>query len=122
MCVRPSRDAFGEWPISTAGGVYPRWRQDGRELFFVSYDRKMMAVEISSNGPDLQLGIPKALFDLKLPTVFFPAEPIAGPATAPYPYAVTADGQRFLVAVDQVQTTATAPITVVVNWVARPRK
>jgi hypothetical protein len=120
--VRPSRDAIGEWTISTTGGSYPRWRQDGRELFYISADRKLMVVPIATVGSELQPGIPKPLFDVRVPNVFFPPDPIVANATAPYPYAVSGDGQRFLVAVDQTQATAGPPITVVVNWPARLRK
>jgi Tol biopolymer transport system component len=120
--VRPSRDAIGEWPISTTGGSYPRWRQDGRELFYISADRKLMVVPISTVGSDLQPGLPNPLFDVRVPNLFFPPDPITATGTASYPYAVSGDGQRFLVAVDQTQAAAGPPITVVVNWPARLRK
>jgi hypothetical protein len=81
-----------------------------------------MVVPIATVGSELQPGIPKPLFDVRVPNVFFPPDPIVANATAPYPYAVSGDGQRFLVAVDQTQATAGPPITVVVNWPARLRK
>ena len=52
----------GQWQISTAGGVYPRWRPDGRELFYLNAAGEMMAATITVNGPTLAPGVPVALF------------------------------------------------------------
>ena len=51
----------GKWTVSTGGGIAPRWSGDGKELFYISADSKMMAVEVSTN-PVFKAGIPKALF------------------------------------------------------------
>ena len=72
--------------ISRNGGVRPRWRQDGKELFYVTAESKLAAVPIIT-GETFQAGDPTDLFDL----TFSPA------GVNPYPYAVSADGQRFLV-------------------------
>ena len=69
--------------ISTDGGREPRWRRDGRELFYLAADGKLMAVEVKA-GSTLTAGIPKAL----------PFKVIRRNWAS---YAVTADGQRFLV-------------------------
>jgi serine/threonine protein kinase len=53
------------WVVSRGGGVMPRWRRDGKELFFVSPDWKMMAVDVSTN-PTFQSGTPRALFDTEM--------------------------------------------------------
>src|SRR5205814_1046544 len=55
----------GKWPVSTKGGGDPRFRRDGKELFYISSDRKMMAVEVKTGGA-FEPGIPKALFDLSM--------------------------------------------------------
>jgi hypothetical protein len=73
--------------ISTGGGTEPQWRGDGKELFYLSADHMMMAVDVNS-GSTLQASKPKPLF----------RAPCSGrsPAYRNY-YAVTADGTRFLI-------------------------
>jgi WD40 repeat protein len=95
--------------ISTGGGVVPRWRRDGKELYYLAPDGKLMAVDIKP-GEKLDSGIPHALFDTGL----------TAPAPAVDQYAVTPDGQRFLVQLP-VDTEA-PPITVIVNWTASLKK
>jgi Tol biopolymer transport system component len=106
--VRGFPSASGQWTISPSGGMQPEWRRDGRELFYVSSDRKLMAVSVTTDGETFSAGVPRPLFEVDLP------EP-----TAPYPndYAVSADGQRFLVntVVDQPNRPS---LTVVLNWAA----
>jgi serine/threonine protein kinase/Tol biopolymer transport system component len=87
--------------ISRGGGVSPRWRGDGRELFYLAPDGKMMAVEVSK-GSEFVTGMPIALFQT-------PSGTIAGD--------VAADGQRFLL-VSPVGPSASSPFTVVLNWTA----
>ena len=72
--------------VSNAGGNYPLWRGDGRELFYVAPDGLLMAVEVEPEG-DRLASRPRELFQMNLP---FSA------ASTIYRYAVTADGQRFL--------------------------
>ena len=92
--------------ISTAGGLSPRWRRDGRELFFVASDQKMMAVPVRT-GASFEAGAPVALF--RTGTVV-----VSGPrATADYD--VSADGQRFLITRSIVAENL-LPLTAVVNW------
>ena len=99
-------------PISPAGGMQPEWRSDGRELFYISSDRKLMAVPVTTEGGAFTAGVPRALFDVDLP------EP-----TAPYlgDYAVSADGRRFLLnsLADQPQAT---PLTIVLNRASELRR
>jgi Tol biopolymer transport system component len=103
----------GKWQVSAAGGMQPRWRRDGRELFYVAPDTRLMAVTLhpAPDGDLLQAGTPVALFPTRLvsggnvPTAGFQADA---------QYAVTPDG-RFLLNVTP-DDAATSPITIVQNW------
>ncbi|MEW5975489.1 MAG: protein kinase [Acidobacteriota bacterium] len=86
--------------ISTSGGTEPRWRRDGKELFYLAADGRLMAVEILKAGPTLTAGIPKAL-------------PVKTRRRARASYAVTGDGQRFLI---YTATDEPPIIDVVLNW------
>jgi len=94
--------------ISTKGGNMVKWRGDGRELFYLSPDNKLMAVGIKAGGSGLEPGAPQALFDM-------PRE-VEG-LTLSTTYDASADGQRFLLLAPVEETTAT-PLTVVLNWAA----
>lgn len=108
--VRPfPASSQGRWLVSKGGGSQPRWRRDGRELFYISPDSKMMSVDITT-APVFQPGVPKALF----------TAPISGggPVSVVTRYDVTADGKNFLI--NAVPSEANggqgAPITVILNW------
>jgi Tol biopolymer transport system component len=107
--VRGFPDSGGKWQVSTNGGGQPQWRRDGRELFYISADRKLMAVEVSGSGPTFDAGTPKELFGLRIQSVGLP-----GPRNF---YAAARDGQRFLVVSVSGDPTA-SPTTVVLNWTA----
>ncbi len=96
----------GLYQISTDGGLEPRWRGDGRELFYVSPDDELMAVDIAVDGDALQVGIPHRLFQ-----VAFKTQPQRNV------FDVTADGQKFLVNA-LVDGAGSVPITWVLNWTA----
>ncbi len=91
--------------VSNGGGIGPRWRRDGRELFYYAADGKLMAAPVRS-GESLEAGAAVPLFDFR-----------AGTAQLVTPYAVTGDGQRFLINA-VVETEPNAPLTVWVNWAA----
>jgi hypothetical protein len=98
----------GKWQISTSGGVQPTWRADGRELYYLAADRKLMAVPVKT-GQSLEAGAPVQLFETRLDTpfgIFFKLD-----------YDVSVDGKRFLLATP-TQATQLQPIRVVVNWTA----
>jgi Tol biopolymer transport system component len=95
----------GKWQISVSGGELPRWRNDGKELFYVSGDT-YYAVDVKTDGPSFSAGIPRILF--QVPTV---NSSVAGGS----PFVVTRDGKRLLVLEPQQQTLS-APIDVLVNW------
>ena len=88
--VRPFPDGPGKWQVSTDGGIWPRWRGDGKELFFAQVPN-VMAAEIRVTGPSLQAGVPQTLFALGSDPGLSINHPIYNR------YAVTADGQRFLI-------------------------
>jgi Tol biopolymer transport system component len=93
--------------ISLGGGSEPRWRRDGKELFYVSSDGNLMAVDVSL-GQVFKAGIPKALF----------AAPIHigdETANAAFRWDAAAGGDRFLI---DTAATASEPLTVVFNWTA----
>ena len=99
--------------ISTNGGIQVRWRQDGRELFYIAADDQLMAVpiKVSSDRQSIEPGAPSALFPARVGR-------IAVGAVVDLPrqqYIVSSDGQRFLMNT-LVNDTNTDPITVILNW------
>jgi eukaryotic-like serine/threonine-protein kinase len=105
------------WPrgekrkVSVAGGVEPRWRGDGREMYYIARDRRLMSVLVDSDGNGrIALGRPSALFETRM------AGSILGTLSRNQ-YDVTPDGRRFLVN----QTVGEGPFVVVVNWTASIR-
>ena len=90
--IKPFPEGPGKWQVSTDGGIWPRWRHDGKELYFVLAPN-ILASEIHVSGPSITAGAPHPLFALA-------NDP--GPATNAvqvdfHRYAVSADGQRFLI-------------------------
>jgi len=98
----------GKWLISPDGGYAPRWRSDGKELFYIAPDRKLMAVAIKA-GVTFEASAPTALFQTDI-------ERTGGPLR----YDVAADGQRFLLRTPDESHRPS--ITVVLNWPAALRK
>ena len=101
----------GRWQISAEGGVEPKWRRDGRELYYLAYDGKLMSVSVT--GPSFQAGRPVALFQT-------PLQVNRGQLLRDRRYDVSPDG-RFLF-VTPAATAASLPTTVVVNWTAALKK
>ncbi len=96
----------GKWQISSGGGDQPRWRRDGKELFYLSPDGTLMAVEVKA-GAGFERGTPKALFRTRLSI-----QGLSG-----FEYSASGDGQRFLV--NQLAgEEASTSLTVVLNWAA----
>jgi hypothetical protein len=96
--------------VSTDGGGHPRWRRDGKELFYQNADRLLMAATVKADT-SFTAGAPRALF--KMP-VADRAAPMIGSETQFEP---TGDGQRFLLNV-VVEQPAPPPVTVILNWPA----
>lgn len=96
-----------KYQISTGRASRLVWRPDGKELYYVAGDLKLMAVEVKT-GASFAAGLPKALFETHL-------------ANSHVAFDVSADGQRFLMPVP-VETTGSEPVTMVLNWTAGIRK
>ncbi len=93
----------GKWQVSRAGGDHPRWRRDGRELFYLTAD-KMMSADVNGSGSQFDVAATRPLFDVR----WAPARSV---------YDVSGDGQRFLMVTWDPSPAATG-FTVVVNWTA----
>ena len=104
--------AGGQWQVSTAGGIYPRWRPDGKELYYIGPDGQMMAAPITATGTTLEPGTPMALFQTRI---------FGGGADTQQgrQYDVARDG-RFLI--NTALDDAAAPITLLQNWTAGLKK
>jgi eukaryotic-like serine/threonine-protein kinase len=93
----------GRIQISNHGGAQARWRADGKELYYIAMDKKLMAVSIDATNGTLKAGVPHALFQTR----------IIAPRIVLFQYAVSADGKRFLI--NSFPSTGTGPITVLMN-------
>jgi Tol biopolymer transport system component len=96
----------GKWRVSNGGGYQPRWRSNGKELFFFTADGRLMSTDVTL-GATLQAGVPRTLFR---------APVFSGGATVSNHYwDVSPDGQRFLVNTTTAND-ASSMLTVVLNW------
>ncbi len=102
----------GQWQVSTSGGINPRWRADGKELFYIAPDGNLMAAPIAAKGATIEPGSPVVLFQTKI---------LGGgtDVTLGHNYDVSGDG-RFLI--DTVLEDAASPITLLQNWTAGLKK
>jgi eukaryotic-like serine/threonine-protein kinase len=96
-------------PISRDGGSQPRWRRDGKELFYSSPDGKLMAVDVTQ-GPIFKASAPKTLFQVPVAQI---GHNVGGSQVLGWD--VAPDGKRFLI---DTATISTEPVTVVLNWPA----
>ena len=108
--VVPYPGPGGKWQISTAGGNFPRWRADGKELFFQGAGEEIMTVDVRA-GTTFQVGAPKLLFRTTLTPGAYPG----------YRWDVSRDGQRFLINTPSGAATA-GRFIVVTNWTAELRR
>jgi hypothetical protein len=104
--------------VSSAGGMQPRWRGDGTELFYLSLDGVIMAAGIGAGGAMSARGAGTAGQVLEAPRPLFQAHLSPSP-TIPQ-YDVSADGSRFLVL--EPARSGGEPITFVLNWAAGLRR
>jgi Tol biopolymer transport system component len=94
----------GKWLVSTNGGTQPRWRGDGKELYYLNSSHRVMAVDVNLGGT-FQAGTPQSLFQA----------PAGVADVARFQYDVTRDGKRFLM-ISPVSGSISSPATVVLNW------
>jgi Tol biopolymer transport system component len=106
--VVPFRGPGGKRQISAAGGDTPRWRRDGKEIFYGGPDRKLMAAEVTVKAGSIEVG---QVHPLGIPDAFRGAGR----------YDISLDGQRIL-AVAESERTASPPLTLVENWTALLKK
>lgn len=98
----------GKWRVSTNGGWQPKWRLDGKELYYEAIDRKLMAVPLKLDG-SVEIGSATALFQTEMAV------------GSPNRYAVTADGQKFLIN-SPLQSGQESPFKVILNWTSTLKK
>jgi Tol biopolymer transport system component len=98
--------------VTAGGGIYPTWRSDGRELYYLALNGKIMTVPVKEDGDNIMVGDPTPLFQSPLTAV--PSLPTA------YQYDVSPDGQRFVFIANSNTGPATpndsGKLSVVVNW------
>jgi Tol biopolymer transport system component/predicted Ser/Thr protein kinase len=99
----PPSPEGGKWLVSRGGGVQPRWRRDGKELFYISPDSKMMAVEVSTQGV-FQSGEPRALFQTDIIET--------GIRNGPMSWDIAPDGRFLIITENSIDPS----LTVVLNW------
>ena len=109
---KPSAPAGGQWQVSAAGGIYPRWRVDGKEIYYLNPAGAMMAVPITVIGDTPAPGAPVVLFPTR---IVGGGEDVAQGRQ----YDVTPNG-HFLI--NTVLDTAAAPITLLQNWNPEAKK
>ena len=112
IIVQPFPDpSRGKWRISANGGLAPRWRRDGRELFYLDPAQRLIAVPVAA-GRDFSPGTPAPLFST--------AAGQSNWAGGAYYYDVAPDGQRFLFSLpagrDATSPSVARPLTVITNW------
>jgi serine/threonine protein kinase len=110
--VSPFPGFGSKWQVSRGGGEEPRWRRDGKELFYLARDGKLMAADVQT-GAGFEAASPTALFQTH------PRQPNS--AMDFFSYDVTSDGQRFLVNT-RVDTSNSAPLSVILNWSSEMEK
>lgn len=110
--VQTNPVSAAKWRISTEGGAQPEWGRDGKEIFYIAPDGRLMSVEVSF-GSTLVAASPRALFRTE--------QAIMDVTGETFQYSVSSDSQRFVVYAP-VQGPPSQPITVVVDWMADLKK
>jgi serine/threonine protein kinase len=110
--VVPFPGPGGKYQISTGGGQQPRWRRDGKELYFLTPDKKLMAVSVKA-GATFEFGEPAVLFQTRA------REPLSSEEV--FTYDVSPDGQRFLIN-ENLEQSNPPPANIVLNWTSELEK
>jgi hypothetical protein len=105
--VQPHPATGAKWQVSRDGGHWPRWRQDGKELYWLDEDGTLMVAQVSM-GPVFRPGMPQPLFETGITTLL-------------ERFAVSGGGKRFLVPMP-VEERGGHPATVVWNWLAGTKR
>ncbi|HEV2491117.1 MAG TPA: protein kinase, partial [Candidatus Acidoferrales bacterium] len=107
--IVPFLHGSGKWLVSTSGGTRPRWRRDGKELFYLSAENKIVSAEIFESGSGITVGNVRPLFQ-------------ASPASNPgWSFDVSADGKKFVIVTEGAEKSA-EPLRLVTNWQALLKK
>jgi len=111
VVVQSFPEPNGKWPVSTNGGTQPRWDPDGREIYFIAPDGRLMAAPVLTRekGSAFEAGTPVSLFPTRMSGTTIVIKP---------EYAVSRDG-RFLIN-QQIEESTVVPITVILNWRGKP--
>ena len=104
--VRAFPDGGARQPVSVQGGAQPRWRRDGKELFYLGLDGRLMSVAVNATATTIETGPPRTMFDTGIRGGFLDRR---------NQYLVTKDAQRFLINL-AAEDENPEPITVVMNW------
>jgi serine/threonine protein kinase/Tol biopolymer transport system component len=100
----------GKWQVSFTGGQFPRWRKDGRELFYCRADGALMAAQVSPGSDSFGVGSVAQATERRMYQTFAFA-----------PYDIFPDGQRLIVAAVKPQPMH-APLALITNWTAELKK
>lgn len=116
--VTPFPSGASKWQVSVAGGSSPRWRRDGKELFYLAADSVLTAAEVDSSGGVFQVGAVRPLFHVLLRTG--PSRLELSPTSGQISYDAAPDGKWFVV--NSPLAGSPPPITLVTNWAAELKK
>jgi Tol biopolymer transport system component/predicted Ser/Thr protein kinase len=105
--IEPFPPTGAKYQVSTGGGSQPRWRRDGKELFYRTPDERLVSVTVNSTAQRLQISTPTPLFQVRLGST-------SGPGGSQYD--VAPEGQKFLMNVSKAE--GARPLTLVTNWTA----
>ena len=109
--VQPFPATGATWQVSHGGGGQPLWSPDGRQLFYLAPDKRIMAVDVRTDGASFVQSGTRLAADVRVSGWERP--------TQGTPYAISPDGQRFLVS---IAGDAPVPITLISNWIQLPTK
>jgi hypothetical protein len=113
--VTPFPAGGSKWQVS-GGGTSPRWRRDGKELFYLAADSKLMAAEVDGSGSSFQVAAVRPLFHVLLKTGM--ARLDVSPTSDQIGYDAGADGKWFVV--NSPPIGSPPPITLITDWTPKP--
>jgi serine/threonine protein kinase len=107
--ITPFPGGGSKWQVSVTDGLAPRWRGDGKEIYYIGYDGNFNAVDITTTATNVKLGAPRKLFTGTLQALTYGS------------YSVTNDGKRFLLNGSNPLMSNT-PLVLVTNWTEELKK